>query len=160
VRDASLTAYSAVFNYLAQMEDSMDVTFCCFDEKTAKHYLAWNDDSELKLVPAPASSYPRNHPMSRESIMATVDSDLTLFNATRKLSPCPVCGKTPEILVFPHVDGAQCIIQCKPWWRKAHMRVESCAAAGWWAEAKAKREWNAAIELIRKANSELETGNN
>jgi len=143
-RDAAMTAYSTVFNYLAKSEAYIDVTFCCYDAKTAEYYKSLNNDTDIKLVP---STNP-GHPKSEESVKATSDSDLTLYAALHKLPKCPICGKDPKILVFPQADGAKCVIQCKPWWRKAHMRVESCAAEGWWAQTKAKKDWFDAVKFI------------
>lgn len=48
--------------------------------------------------------------------------------------PCPVCGKQPKIYRDYGYEqagfGAWCTIECKPFLRKPHLRVE-CGKATW-----------------------------
>lgn len=59
---------------------------------------------------------------------------------------CPVCGKKPKVIRDYSYEasgyGAWCIIQCKPLFRKSHMRVE-CGKASWeGAYKEATMIWN------------------
>lgn len=49
-------------------------------------------------------------------------------------APCPVCGKWPKTYRgFAYEDagfGAWCTIECKPFLRKPHLKVE-CGKASW-----------------------------
>jgi hypothetical protein len=49
------------------------------------------------------------------------------------LKPCPVCGKLPKIkrdYNYEHsAFGAWCTIQCKPFLRKPHLKIEEGKAS-------------------------------
>jgi len=49
------------------------------------------------------------------------------------LEPCPVCGKTPRIKRDYSYEGscfgAWCTIECKPFLRKPHLRIEEGKAS-------------------------------
>ena len=153
--DAVITSHVTVFNYLAQCDDHIDVTFCCYTDDVARKYEAFNEINPL-VIP-PKDGHDINH---KKVVAARTDSDLVLYASLKPLAPCPICGKQPDISTFMQNEGGKCVIQCKPWWRKPHLRVEAIGSACWWAQAKAKKEWADAIEFIRRANSELETGDN
>ena len=50
-----------------------------------------------------------------------------------ELKPCPVCGKFPKIkrdYCYEEMSyGARCTIQCKPFLRKPHLKVEEGKAS-------------------------------
>ena len=69
-----------------------------------------------------------------------------------ELKPCPICGKHPKIIRDYGYEssflGAWCIIQCKPFLRKPHLKVEE-------GKAKWERALKYAIEAWnRMANDE------
>lgn len=63
-----------------------------------------------------------------------------------KVLPCPVCGKYPKIKRDYNYEassfGAWCTIQCKPFLRKPHLKVESGKALWRSAYTDACEEWN------------------
>lgn len=60
--------------------------------------------------------------------------------------PCPVCGKQPKIYRdFAYEDagfGAWCTIECKPFLRKPHLKIESGKAFWKRALVGAVDSWN------------------
>lgn len=57
---------------------------------------------------------------------------------------CPVCGKQPRIKCKQiGVDGAWCTVQCKPFLRKPHLKVEEGKALYTRAIECAIARWNA-----------------
>lgn len=63
------------------------------------------------------------------------------------LSPCPICGKRPKIIrdytYEGSMFGAWCTIQCKPFLRKPHLKVEA-------GKAKWERALNCAVDRWNK----------
>lgn len=62
------------------------------------------------------------------------------------LSPCPICGKRPKVIRDYSYEGcgfgAWCTIQCKPFLRKLHLRIESGKATWKRALDSAEDMWN------------------
>lgn len=62
------------------------------------------------------------------------------------LRVCPVCGKEPRVKRDQSYEaagfGAWCTIQCKPFLRKPHLRVESGKAQFQRAFEEAAEAWN------------------
>jgi hypothetical protein len=62
------------------------------------------------------------------------------------LKPCPVCGKKPRIKRDPGYEyagfGAWCTIQCKPFLRKPHLKIEEGKASWDRALQYAAERWN------------------
>ena len=62
------------------------------------------------------------------------------------LQVCPVCGKDPRVKRDHNYEaagyGAWCTIQCKPLFRKPHLKVESGKASFQRAFEEAAEEWN------------------
>ena len=60
--------------------------------------------------------------------------------------PCPICGKQPKIKrdygSEANMYGAWCTIQCKPFLRKPHLKVESGKSRWARAYAEAVVMWN------------------
>ena len=67
-----------------------------------------------------------------------------------ELKPCPVCGKIPKIIRDYGYEssgfGAWCIIQCKPFMRRHHMKVEEGKASWERALKYAIEAWNRRVE--------------
>ena len=65
--------------------------------------------------------------------------------------PCPICGKQPKVIAFLDFNtvgfGASCVVQCKPFLRKAHLKAECNNVSNEWAEQTAIYEWN---QLVNK----------
>ena len=60
-----------------------------------------------------------------------------------KLIPCPVCGKMPKIRYSGAPGyGLFITIQCKPFLRKPHLKVEEGKASPRRAWEYAAKEWN------------------
>ena len=63
-----------------------------------------------------------------------------------ELNPCPVCGKQPKIKRDYSYEaagfGAWCTIQCKPFLRKPHLKVEEGKALWERALKYAVERWN------------------
>lgn len=63
-----------------------------------------------------------------------------------KCSPCPVCGKKPKIYRDYGFEGcgfgAWCTIECKPFLRKPHLKVESGKSTWKRALMSAFGHWN------------------
>lgn len=64
----------------------------------------------------------------------------------KELKPCPKCGRKPKIIRDYGYEingyGAWCTIQCKPFLRKPHMKVESGKALWGRAHKEAVEAWN------------------
>lgn len=62
------------------------------------------------------------------------------------LKSCPFCGKKPKIYrdISSEMSGhgAWCIIQCKPMFRKPHLKIEEGKALWKRAFEYAVKEWN------------------
>lgn len=65
---------------------------------------------------------------------------------TVKLKPCPICGKQPKVKRDYGSEGAGfgawCTIQCKPFLRRPHLKVEEGKAQWERALKYAIEEWN------------------
>ena len=63
-----------------------------------------------------------------------------------KLKPCPVCGKLPKIKRDYSYEsagfGAWCTIQCKPFLRKPHLKIEEGKASWERALLYGAERWN------------------
>lgn len=74
-------------------------------------------------------------------MMATEKMDTTGI-----LEPCPVCGKQPKVKRDYGYEGsgfgAWCVIQCKPLFRKPHLKAEQGKAQWYRALKYAAIEWN------------------
>lgn len=72
-----------------------------------------------------------------------------------ELKTCPICRKRPKIKSDYGSEGsgfgAWCTIQCKPFLRRSHLKVEEGKARWERALKYATDEWN------RRANDETET---
>ena len=71
-------------------------------------------------------------------------------------NPCPVCGKQPKVYRdYAYEDagfGAWCTIECKPFLRKPHIKVE-CGKSTWKrALIGAFNMWNARTEGVNDGN--------
>lgn len=66
-----------------------------------------------------------------------------------ELEPCPVCGKKPRIkrdYAFESAGyGAWCTIQCKPFLRKTHFKVEEGKSTWERALKYASDRWNRSV---------------
>lgn len=66
------------------------------------------------------------------------------------IRPCPICGKMPKIKRdYNYEDsffGAWCTIQCKPFLRRAHVKVEHGNANWDIALERAIDDWNRMVE--------------
>ena len=59
------------------------------------------------------------------------------------LKPCPVCGKKPSVKLYEYSGfGAWCTIQCKPFLRKPHLKIEEGKASRDRALQYAAESWN------------------
>lgn len=69
-----------------------------------------------------------------------------------KLKPCPVCGKIPKVKRNYAYEasgyGAWCTIQCKPLFRKPHLKIEEGKSMWNRAYKHAIEDWN---EMNEKA---------
>lgn len=67
-----------------------------------------------------------------------------------ELKPCPVCGKMPKVtrdLTYEALGfGAWCTIQCKPFLRKPHLKIEEGKARWERALEYAVEHWNRKCE--------------
>ena len=67
-----------------------------------------------------------------------------------KLKPCPVCGKKPKIKRDYSYEangyGAWCTIQCKPFMRKPHLKVEEGKARWDRALKYGIERWNRSVD--------------
>lgn len=67
------------------------------------------------------------------------------------LNACPVCGKAPKVyreFAYEHSGfGSWCTIECKPFLRKPHFKVESGKASWKRALMGASDMWNARTEV-------------
>ena len=63
-----------------------------------------------------------------------------------QLLPCPICGKAPKVKRDYAYEasgfGAWCIIQCKPFLRKPHIKVQVGKASWNRAYLMAATQWN------------------
>ena len=59
-----------------------------------------------------------------------------------ELKPCRVCGRKPKMKILYYPTGAECMIECKPIFRKVHNQVIRCCALTERAEKMAIEEWN------------------
>lgn len=72
---------------------------------------------------------------------------VTGINADTILRPCPVCGKQPRVSVsYAPGHGGWCAIQCKPFLRKPHLKVEEGKALLNSAIRRARVRWNQEAE--------------
>ena len=76
-----------------------------------------------------------------------VKNDLRL----KAIKPCPVCGKIPKVYRDYGYEaigwGAWCTIQCKPFLRKTHIKIESGKAMWNRAFLDAIERWN---DMVRR----------
>lgn len=67
-----------------------------------------------------------------------------------KLKPCPFCGKTPKIKRDIGYEtsgfGAWCTIQCKPFLRKPHLKIEEGKSTWDRALKYGIEHWNRRVE--------------
>lgn len=80
-----------------------------------------------------------------------------LKDAYKQLKPCPVCGRLPVIYRDYSYEysgfGAWCTIQCKPFLRKPHLKIEE-GKAGWERALKyAVEHWNLFVDEGIKPNT-------
>lgn len=63
-----------------------------------------------------------------------------------ELKPCPFCGKKPKVIRDIGYEtagfGAWCIIQCKPFFRKPHLKIEEGKSTWERALRYATLRWN------------------
>ena len=78
------------------------------------------------------------------------------------LQVCPICGKEPKVKRDWSYEasgyGAWCTIQCKPLFRKRHMKIEAGKADFQRAFEEAATAWNnlcEAVHGLREAGAEL-----
>ena len=68
-----------------------------------------------------------------------------------ELRPCPICGRFPKIKRDYGYErsgfGAWCTIQCKPLFRKSHLKVEEGKSTWDRALEYAMRRWNEEAEV-------------
>ena len=62
------------------------------------------------------------------------------------LRPCPVCGKMPRVSGSYNPGFAWCVIQCKPFLRKPHLKIEEGKASWDRALAYGSIRWNRRAE--------------
>ena len=66
--------------------------------------------------------------------------------------PCPVCNKRPKIKRDGGYEssgfGAWCIIQCKPFLKQPHLRIESGKSTWERAYKYAVQDWNNAVRKM------------
>ena len=71
-----------------------------------------------------------------------------------KILPCPVCGKMPKIKRDYGYEsaafGALCTIQCKPFLKKPHLRIEEGKAMWQYAYLYGVEHWNEAVEEYKR----------
>lgn len=72
-----------------------------------------------------------------------------------ELKSCPACNKQPRIRQERDSSGAWCIIQCKPFLRKPHLKIECGKASPERAYAEAVEAWNAMVTDIESIQQEL-----
>lgn len=63
-----------------------------------------------------------------------------------ELKPCPFCGRKPKVKMLYYPTGGECIIECKPIFRKAHKQILRCCANIDRAEKEAIEAWNRRAE--------------
>lgn len=63
-----------------------------------------------------------------------------------KLTPCPVCGRKPKVKYSYFPTGTGCTIQCKPLFRKNHLRCERYTASCERSLQYASEDWNKAAD--------------
>ena len=67
-----------------------------------------------------------------------------------ELKPCPICGKTPKIKRDIGYEtsgfGAWCTIQCKPFLRKPHLKIEEGKSTWDRALKHSIEHWNRRVE--------------
>lgn len=72
------------------------------------------------------------------------------------LKPCPICGKKPKAKIDYGYEmscfGGWVTIQCKPFLRKPHMRVEQGKCNNERALQYAVKEWNERVENENQEN--------
>ena len=67
-----------------------------------------------------------------------------------ELKPCPICGKTPKII--RHYDyedralGAWCTIECQPFLRQPHLKIEDVDVDWERALQYAIEAWNETVD--------------
>ena len=70
-----------------------------------------------------------------------------------KLNPCPICGKIPKVKRDYGYEaswfGAWCTIQCKPFFRKPHLKIENGKSTWERAYKYAAAHWNEATEEMK-----------
>lgn len=72
---------------------------------------------------------------------------VTGTDADTILRPCPVCGKQPRVSIsYAQGPGGWCVIQCKPFLRKPHLKVEEGMTLLNCAIRYAKVRWNQEAE--------------
>lgn len=68
-----------------------------------------------------------------------------------RIRPCPVCGKMPKVYRDYGYEangyGAWCTIECKPFLRKVHFKIESGKANWYRAVLDAIDRWNKTVEV-------------
>lgn len=65
---------------------------------------------------------------------------------TIELKPCPICGKQPKIIYETSGFGAWCIIQCKPFLCKPHLKHEEGKSIWNRALVHAIEGWNRRVD--------------
>ena len=72
--------------------------------------------------------------------------------------PCPICGKAPKIFISLDFSqfgfGGYGVVQCKPFLRKPHLRIESGGPSAEWAEQSAIQNWNQEVNRILEKEKE------
>ena len=67
-----------------------------------------------------------------------------------ELKPCPVCGKKPKISIGGFCEAGfsryRCVVECTPFLRKPHLKVEEVWYSAEGAENIAVNEWNRSVE--------------
>lgn len=65
-----------------------------------------------------------------------------------EVNPCPVCGKAPKVIRDYAYEasgfGAWCTIQCKPFLRKSHLKIEE-----------GKSQWDRALKCAVETWNEI-----
>ena len=73
-----------------------------------------------------------------------------------KLNRCPICGKMPKVKRDYAYEaswfGAWCTIQCKPLFRKPHLKIESGKSTWERAYKYAVIHWNESAEEVVETN--------
>ena len=67
-----------------------------------------------------------------------------------QLKPCPVCGKKPKVRTGWFYETGiyryKCVVECTPFLRRPHLKVEETWYSAEGAENIAVNEWNRRVE--------------